>query len=70
MAFWAGSRRAAETLQAADIFGRLRLIEGAPLVESAPSVARAIVRLWLPAGGDGRSAYVDTVSHRGSRARA
>lgn len=56
IAFAPASARAAEVLQAADVFGRLRLTDGAPRVESAASVAKAVVRLWLPAGGgDSRS---------------
>jgi hypothetical protein len=55
VAFAPASARAAEVLQAADVFGRLRLTDGAPRVESAASVAKAVVRLWLPArGGDSR----------------
>jgi uncharacterized membrane protein YphA (DoxX/SURF4 family) len=68
VAFSARSQRAAEVLQAADVFGRLRLVEGAPAVESAPSVARAVLRLWLPARGDRRDAVA--VGERRSRARA
>lgn len=47
---FAASGRAAEVLEAADVFGRLRLAENAPRAEGAASVARAILRLWLPGG--------------------
>jgi len=51
VAFAPASARAAEVLQAADVFGRLRLADGAPTVESAASVAKAVLRLWMPSGG-------------------
>jgi uncharacterized membrane protein YphA (DoxX/SURF4 family) len=66
VAFSAGSERAAEVLRAADVFGRLRLAQGAPRVESAASVSRAVLRLWLPGRGETPAAAVA----RGSRARA
>lgn len=69
VAFSAGSARAAEVLQAADIFGRLRLADGAPRVESAVSVSRAVLRLWLPGGGSPERREAP-VGARGSRARA
>lgn len=67
VAFYAGSPRAAEVLQAADVFGRLRLTEGAPRVERAAAAASAVLRLWLPGGGITGEREA-TLSPRGSRA--